>query len=236
MDRRCRGFFADGKHKYGDSRIQYQMACANTQAKIVLPNAQMYDVKINGEALSDNADMHQAQTGKNVEVELGSGNYDFSYGSNGFEIPSNSKFSIQSPVVELLKNEQTRRVLEKYIPQIVKSGQLQLAGNRTLQQIAQFAPDQLTESKLKSINEGLKQLETNANLSFSIKDKLGLLLTNVNVRRVLHQEMPELMDSPWLSQVMGFPLERANRVLPDRFRVSESKLMQINKELTQITN
>ncbi|HKI43933.1 MAG TPA: hypothetical protein VKA08_01255, partial [Balneolales bacterium] len=126
-------------------------------------------------------------------------------------------------------------VLEKYIPQIVKSGQLQLAGNRTLQQIAQFAPDQLTESKLKSINEGLKQMETNTNLSFSIKDKLGLLLTNWNVRSVLHQEIPELMDSSWLSQVMGFPLERANRGLPDRFRVNESKLMQINQELARIT-
>ncbi len=209
---------------------------ANTQAKIVLPNAQMNGVKINGEALTGNSDMHSAQTGKNVEIELGSGNYDFSYGSSGFEIPSNSKFSIQSPVGELLKNDQARNVLEKYIPQLVKSGQLQLAGNRTLKQVTQFATDQLTKGKLKSINEGLKQIETNTNLSFSIKDKLGLLLTNENVRSVLYKEMPKLMDSPWLSQVMGFPLDRANSVLPDRFRVSESKIMQINQELARITN
>ena len=209
---------------------------ANTQAKIVLPNAQLNDVKINGEALTGNAGMHPVQTGKNVELKLGSGNYDFSYNSSGFVIPSKSEFSIQSPVNKLLGNDQARAVLKKYIPQIINSGRLARAGNRTLQEIARFAPGQLTAGKLKSINEELKQVKSNADRSFSTQNKLGLLLTNRNVRNVLHKEMPELMDSPWLSQVMGFSLERANQVVPNRFRVSESTLTQINQKLARISN
>lgn len=209
---------------------------ANTRAMIVLPNAKLNDVKINDQALAGKSGMHPAQSGKNVELHLGSGNYIFTYGSSEFEIPSNSEFSIQSPVQKLLGNEQARSVLEKYLPQIVNSGQLAMAGDRTLQQIAQYAPGQLTQEKLNSINEDLKQIKSNTKLSFSIKNKLGLLLTNGKVRAVLHEEMPKLMDSPWLSQVMGFSLERANRVLPDRFHVSDAKLMQINRELAAITN
>ncbi len=209
---------------------------ANTQAKVILPNAKLNDVKINEQALGAKSDMHPMQSGQNVEVQLGSGSYDFTYGSGGFVIPSNSEFSVQSPVKKLLGNEQAKSVLEKYIPQVINSLQVQMAGDRTLQQVARFAPDQLTAEKLNSIDEELKQIKSNTSLSFSIKDKLGVLLTNDKVRSVLYKEMPELMDSPWLSQVMGFSLERANRVIPDRFQISDSKLMQVNRELAAVAD
>lgn len=43
---------------------------------------------------------------------------------------------------------------------------------------------------------------------------VGELLTTEEVRAVLQEHLPALMDFPWMSQAMGFPLTRANDIAP----------------------
>jgi hypothetical protein len=43
--------------------------------------------------------------------------------------------------------------------------------------------------------------------------------------------MPYLMDSPWLSQVMGFTLRQAMQSLPVELRVADKVIDKIDAEL-----
>jgi hypothetical protein len=51
---------------------------------------------------------------------------------------------------------------------------------------------------------------------------------------MLKERMPELMDSPWFSQVMGYKLERATRVLPEEHRITQDQLAAIRGALQKI--
>jgi alpha-L-rhamnosidase len=53
-------------------------------------------------------------------------------------------------------------------------------------------------------------------------------------REILMAGLPTLMQSPWLSQVLGFPLERAMQVVPSNLRVTPTVLEQINQQLKQV--
>lgn len=64
-----------------------------------------------------------------------------------------------------------------------------------------------------------------------IENKLSELLANYQSREILFQEMPVLMNSPWLSQVMGFSLIRAQEYLPENLRISEMKIRKIDNKL-----
>ncbi|MDX1640030.1 MAG: hypothetical protein R3281_18875, partial [Balneolaceae bacterium] len=60
---------------------------------------------------------------------------------------------------------------------------------------------------------------------------LAELIADSRSRKILRQHMPELMKSPWLSQVMGYPLERALRSLPPQFDSKSIQLKKVEKEL-----
>ena len=62
-------------------------------------------------------------------------------------------------------------------------------------------------------------------------DKIGRLLADRDARRVLEQRIPHLMESAWLSQVMGFPLEVAVGTLPAELQIQETDLREIHREL-----
>jgi hypothetical protein len=53
------------------------------------------------------------------------------------------------------------------------------------------------------------------------------LLAHKAARGSYFTELPDLMNSPWLSQVMNFPLKRTTEVLPEGLKVSEAQLEKI---------
>lgn len=56
------------------------------------------------------------------------------------------------------------------------------------------------------------------------KTKIAVLLAYKPSRDILFREAPALMHSPWLSQVMGYSLERAMECLPEELRLSKSAM------------
>lgn len=73
-------------------------------------------------------------------------------------------------------------------------------------------------------------------LSLSTGTKVGELLAHEQARELLQKYLPELMNSPWLSQVMGFPLERASYSLPGEYRISDKELISIESELRELSD
>ena len=62
---------------------------------------------------------------------------------------------------------------------------------------------------------------------------IGELIAEKHSRDILAEHIPELMDSPWLSQVMGFRLEQAMYALPHEFRVQDSVIEKIHDILKE---
>ncbi len=61
---------------------------------------------------------------------------------------------------------------------------------------------------------------------------VGKLLTDSEARAILRDHLPSLVDSPWLSQVMGFSLERVPRAVP--FEISNAALQAVRRDLETI--
>jgi alpha-L-rhamnosidase len=70
--------------------------------------------------------------------------------------------------------------------------------------------------------------------AFSRDSRLADLLAFPASRKVLFDEMPALMQSPWLSQVMGFSLQRSMECLPPALRANEQKLAAVEAKLKAI--
>jgi alpha-L-rhamnosidase len=71
-------------------------------------------------------------------------------------------------------------------------------------------------------------------ISYSKNSTLADLLANDGSRSILMQDMPKLMQSPWLSQVMGFSLETAMETLPQSLKMTAQELDAIDSKLMLI--
>jgi alpha-L-rhamnosidase len=71
---------------------------------------------------------------------------------------------------------------------------------------------------------------------FRPDDTIGELLAVRETHEILFRNMPGLMNSPWLSQVMGFTLPQAMTALPPHLRVPGATIDRINQELGRLKN
>jgi alpha-L-rhamnosidase len=89
----------------------------NTTAEVVLPDALIENVKVNGELLANNG-LKMKQETHDVQCELSAGRYVFQY------LPTKSyilTYSTNSSLRELLDNEETKEMVENDLPEIVNS-------------------------------------------------------------------------------------------------------------------
>lgn len=211
---------------------------ANTSAVVTLPFANADEVTEGGVALNQaDAILGFSQTGENVEVEVGSGRYQFVYSSDMLEsLLVTSEFSINTELGALMDNEEARSILEKHIPELLESESVNIASTMPLVQVAQFAPDIVTADTLEPINEELKMIESEFRPVLSADQKLAELIAYEEGREVLEEHLPELMNSAWLSQVMGFTLDDANDALPDGMKIDSNTLSSIKRDLNALNN
>lgn len=59
---------------------------------------------------------------------------------------------------ELVKNEKTKAVLAKHLPELIANPQLEQGYEMKFADIVQYVPDQLTPEKLKAIDEDLAKV------------------------------------------------------------------------------
>lgn len=70
-----------------------------------------------------------------------------------------AKYSTSKQTIgELVKNEKTKAVLTKHIPDLVANPQLEQGYEMKFSDIVQYVPDQLTPEKLKAIDEDLAKV------------------------------------------------------------------------------
>lgn len=70
------------------------------------------------------------------------------------------KYSLaKNTIGELVKNEQTKAVLNKFIPDLVANPQLEQGYEMHFADVVQYVPDQLTPEKLKAIDAELAKLK-----------------------------------------------------------------------------
>ena len=71
-----------------------------------------------------------------------------------------AKYSIEKQTIgELVKNETTKAVLVKHIPELVANPQLEMGYDMKFADIVSYVPDQLTPEVLKAIDEDLAKVE-----------------------------------------------------------------------------
>lgn len=61
----------------------------------------------------------------------------------------------ETTIGDLLDNKDTHAILEKYLPAVVQSDQIDLARNMTLRQIQQYAPDDVSDQNLAEVDAAL---------------------------------------------------------------------------------
>ena len=64
--------------------------------------------------------------------------------------------------------------------------------------------------------------------------RIATLLADKDAREVLRNHLPELFNSPWLSQVMGFSIETAHSTLPDHLGISAQELDILKRQLSEL--
>ncbi len=73
--------------------------------------------------------------------------------------------------------------------------------------------------------------ESSEEFIYSNGMKVGELLANKKARNKLRGHLPELSNSPWLSQVMGYTLEQAANSLPHSHQINADTITKIKEDL-----
>lgn len=208
----------------------------NTKAKIILPNARMQKITESGESLHRETDgvVNISERENRVEVGVGSGRYHFSYPAGELASDLVNGLNVLTPVEELMKNDQARSVLENFIPDMITGVAWNQYGSASLTELAKTYPDQLPPQTLDEIDAELSTIEVGESSSIHADDTLAELIANKEARDLLTRELPGLMNSPWLSQIMGYPLERANQSLPAKLQISAEDIESLRTKLMEL--
>ncbi|MBT2725814.1 family 78 glycoside hydrolase catalytic domain [Bacillus sp. ISL-75] len=101
-----------------DGRLTFTFTVPfNTNAEVVLPDASLETIKVNGELLV-NRSLKAKQENQDIQCELSAGTYVFDY------LPTISyilTYSTNSSLKELLNNEETKEIVKKDFPEIVNN-------------------------------------------------------------------------------------------------------------------
>jgi len=74
-------------------------------------------------------------------------------------VAQEAKYSTSKQTIgELVKNEKTKAVLVKHMPDLIANPQLEQGYEMKFADIAQYAPDQVTPEKLKAVDEELAKI------------------------------------------------------------------------------
>ena len=105
---------------------------ANTTATIILPNAAGQEVRENGQLLNAVKGITAQETmGADIKLEVGSGQYQFSYPSEQFTL-WNPVYTIDTPIKDLMANRAPKRIIRQMLPELINHPQLKKIENMTI--------------------------------------------------------------------------------------------------------
>jgi alpha-L-rhamnosidase len=130
----------------------------DAKARLILPDAVVGDVSVNGAPLSD-ADLKAKQKGTDVVVKLTAGKYDFVYQPTR---PYQFVLSTNVAIRDLLANEEAKAVLMELLPEEVTSQMrrfVRMVQNSSLREVAQNPFVNIDVSILDALDEKLKTIQ-----------------------------------------------------------------------------
>ncbi|GKX65764.1 alpha-L-rhamnosidase [Inconstantimicrobium mannanitabidum] len=104
----------------------------NASASLILPNAKLENVKVNGKSLKE-TELNASQSGDNVTVELVSGVYDFYYVP---QVAYVKYYSTQWSYEELVKNEETKKALVETLPILLEEHMIGKVGDKSPRELS----------------------------------------------------------------------------------------------------
>jgi len=139
-------------------RVNVRVAIpANTTAKVVLRGASVAGLSIDGQPSGGSLPagvLKTAATEAGVEVEIGSGEYRFSYeGADLFR----KRFTTSTRLLELLIDERTERAVRKHMPHLFGSASINFLKTSTLKELTENGMSRVTRDMVDRLLEELSE-------------------------------------------------------------------------------
>ena len=134
----------------------------NTTATVRLPDADLERVIERGKRLNQvYGVVSSTERDGAVYVEVGSGKYQFEWDAPKLAdfIRSGEELSTHTKLEVLMENEKAIEVLRRLLPGLLEHSSIGMTKALSVREIAQFAPDQLTDERLDSVDKALKELK-----------------------------------------------------------------------------
>jgi alpha-L-rhamnosidase len=127
----------------------------NAAAEVVLPDADLETVKLNGKLLKD-TEFNACQWGKDVRVELNSGCWNFDYVPTAEYL---KRYSTNVPIAKLLENSEVKQVVLELLPEFsnMNPHMLERVGEASLRELANNPMVKLPWEVLDKLDERLKE-------------------------------------------------------------------------------
>lgn len=139
----------------GDLHFEFNIPF-NATADLVLPHADIDNVKINGKSLKT-SELESGQQAEDVIVKLFAGTWEFDYTPTRNYI---KYYSIETPIVKLLENEETKGILEEHFAQITSMPEERLENMKmtSLKELAEIPLFDIAGKNLNKLNKKLNEI------------------------------------------------------------------------------
>jgi alpha-L-rhamnosidase len=127
----------------------------NASATLVLPDAKLENVKVNGKTLKD-TELKSNQSNKNVAVELTSGSYEFDYLP---EVAYIKYYGIDVNLDELVANEEVKDIVGEKLPMIIAEDMLERSGHQSLRELSFMPFSPITNDLLEELDKKLGEIK-----------------------------------------------------------------------------
>ena len=145
--------------------------------------------------------------------------------------PAPGALSVDYKMGALLANAEAKAVLEKHLPKLMASSQIDQSRDLTLRELQKYFPDIVKSDKLDAINTDLAKAAgvnapdaaagkrpdaaaTTAAQSWSVDSAVGALMDNTGAHAVLMKHLPEVFGNPQISAAREMKLRALQPYVP----------------------
>lgn len=138
-----------------------------------------------------------------------------------------------STVADLLAFPEARALLDTHLPGLTSIRQIAVAKPLTLEDIAPFYPDLITEAALAALDPDLLALEDPGIEVYSAASTaIGVLLDDPDARAILDRHLDGFSSNPDIDQARGFTLSFIQKFDPEI--ISDAVIEAINADLESL--
>ena len=127
----------------------------NATATLVLPDARLENVKVNGKLLKE-TDLKASQSNETAVVELTSGLYEFDYEPEAAYV---KYYSTEWSYEELVKNEETKKVLVETLPMMLPEPMIEKVGDKSPRELSHMPFYPVSADVLNKADELLSKIK-----------------------------------------------------------------------------